>query len=60
MLKVFFLIAIGVGGGYFLGFQDAQKYRENFVVRTVHAVGGSSRDRMGTDVDKQMEHLENR
>jgi hypothetical protein len=60
VFKYLFLIVVGVAGGYFLGFQDAQVYRENILVRTVHRVGGSNREHMGTDVDKQMERVESR
>ena len=58
MIKTLFLIFVGVAVGYFIGFNDAQVHTDNMVVRAVNAVGGSNRQHMKTDVDKQMENVE--
>ena len=58
MLKPVLLICAGLVLGYFAGFSDAQDHTENLGARIIHRVGGDNRDRVSTDVDKQMEHVE--
>jgi len=60
MFKLFLVVAFSVGAGYYLGFEDAQKYSENIFVRTVHKIGGDSRGRVGADADRQLDSLEKR
>ena len=60
MLKFIMIVLVGVTIGYFLGFEDAQKYSENVFTRVVHRVGGDSRGRVGNDTDRQMDSLEKR
>jgi len=60
MFKFLFTVIVCVSAGYYLGFQDAQKYSENVFVRTVHKIGGDSRGRVGADADRQMDSLEKR
>jgi hypothetical protein len=43
--------------GYFAGFNDAQDHTENLGARIIHRVGGDNRERVSTDVDKQMEQV---
>jgi hypothetical protein len=43
--------------GYFAGFNDAQDHSENLGARIIHRVGGDNRERVSTDVDKQMEQV---
>jgi hypothetical protein len=43
--------------GYFAGFGDAQDHTENLGTRIIHRVGGDNRERVSTDVDKQMEQV---
>lgn len=58
MLKYVILLVIGVCVGYSLGFQDAKQNDENVVARLVTRVGGSNRDNVRTDVDAQMDKVE--
>jgi len=58
MLKLFMLICAGLVIGYYAGFSDAQDHTENVGARIIHRVGGDNRERVSTDVDKQMEHAE--
>jgi hypothetical protein len=60
MFKFLFIVIVSTSAGYYLGFQDAQKYTENVFVRTVHKIGGDSRGRVGADADRQMDSLEKR
>jgi hypothetical protein len=60
MLKYLILLVIGVAVGYGLGFQDAKQNDENVVARLVSAVGGSSREKVRTDVDATMDKLEDK
>jgi hypothetical protein len=57
MLKPLILIGFGLVVGYFAGFGDAQDHTENLAARIIHRVGGDNRDRVSTDVDKQMEQV---
>jgi hypothetical protein len=58
MRKVAFLIGVGVALGYSWGFSDAQRNKDNVVVRVIERVGGKNRDRMRMDVDRQLDSLE--
>jgi hypothetical protein len=58
MLKYVILLVIGLCVGYTLGFQDAKQNDQNVVARLVQRVGGSNRDNMKTDVDAQMENVD--
>lgn len=57
MLKPVLLICAGLILGYFAGFSDAQEHTENLGTRIIHRIGGDNRERMSTDVDKQMEQV---
>ncbi|HTA74228.1 MAG TPA: hypothetical protein VK733_08155 [Gemmatimonadaceae bacterium] len=58
MLKYVILLVIGVCVGYGLGFQDAKQNDENVVARLVMRVGGNNRDNVKTDVDAQMDKVD--
>jgi hypothetical protein len=58
MLKYVILLVIGVCVGYGLGFQDAKQNDENVVARLVQRVGGNNRDNVKTDVDAQMDKVD--
>jgi hypothetical protein len=58
MLKYVILLVIGVCVGYSLGFQDAKQNDQNVVARLVERVGGTNRDNVKTDVDAQMEKVD--
>lgn len=57
MLKSVLLICAGLVLGYFAGFSDAQDHTENLGSRIIHRIGGDNRERVSTDVDKQMEQV---
>jgi hypothetical protein len=57
MLKPVLLICAGLVIGYFAGFSDAQDHTETLGARIIHRVGGDNREKMNTDVDKQMEQV---
>jgi hypothetical protein len=54
MKTAILIFVIGAAAGYAFGFTDAKAHDENIVVRVVNQVGGSHRQDMRTDVDKQM------
>ena len=58
MLKYVILLVIGICVGYTLGFQDAKQNDQNVVARLVQRVGGSNREHMKTDVDAQMDNVD--
>jgi hypothetical protein len=58
MLKYVILLVIGVCVGYGLGFQDAKQNDENVVARMVMRVGGNNRENVKTDVDAQMDKVD--
>ena len=60
MLKFAIVLVIGIAIGYFYGFDDAKKNDENVLTRVVERVGGSSRGKYSTDIDKKMETVEGR
>ncbi|HWZ59420.1 MAG TPA: hypothetical protein VNW46_10635 [Gemmatimonadaceae bacterium] len=57
-MRYLVLLAIGLGVGYGLGFQDAKQNDKNIVARLVDMVGGSTRDKLTTDADAQMDKAE--
>jgi hypothetical protein len=57
-MRYIFLLAIGLGVGYGLGFQDAKLNDQNIVARLVDMVGGSTRDKIRTDADAQMNGID--
>lgn len=58
MFKVLFIFAIGLSVGYFAGFKDARTHEQDVVARMVGRAGGSHRENIKTDVDKEMMKLE--
>jgi hypothetical protein len=60
MRKVLFIFAIGAAAGYAFGFKDSKSHEENVAVRVINRVGGSSRDRVRSDVDAKMDSVEAR
>lgn len=58
MLKYVILLVIGICVGYSLGFQDAKQNDQNVVARLVTRVGGANRENVRTDVDAQMDKVE--
>ncbi|MEO6210178.1 MAG: hypothetical protein ABIQ10_08655 [Gemmatimonadaceae bacterium] len=57
MRKTALLLVAGLVMGYLAGFSDAQEHTENIGARIIHRVGGDNRERVSTDVDKQMEQV---
>ena len=60
MYKFLFALVIGLAAGYFLGFKDARRNQENIVARMVARVGGDTRDRVKTDLEKTEREAERR
>jgi len=58
MMKYLFVLAIGVGGGYYFGFADGAAGKASIVSRLVERVGGNSRQRVANDIDAVMERIE--
>ena len=58
MLKYVILLVIGICVGYGLGFQDAKQNDLNVVARLVEQVGGSNRENVKSDVDAQMDKVD--
>ena len=53
MKLALFALLLGIGIGYFYGFDDARHHDKNIVARTVDKVGGKNRGRYANDIDKQ-------
>ncbi len=60
MLKILFILAIGVAAGYHIGWKDAKRNKVSVVERTLDRVGGKARGQYNADVDAQMERIERR
>jgi hypothetical protein len=60
MLKLLFILLLGVFAGYQIGWQDAQTHEETIVARTLDKVGGANRGKYNNDIDAQMDRLEKR
>jgi hypothetical protein len=58
MMKYLFVLAIGIGGGYYFGFADGTAGKPSIVTRIVERVGGNSRQRVANDIDAVMERVE--
>ena len=58
MFKYIILLVIGIAVGYQLGFRDAAAHKPHVMERVVSRAGGSHRENMKTDVDKEMRRLE--
>ena len=58
MLRLFIVLIVGLVIGYSFGFKDAKVHKNNIAVRMLDRAGGSTRDKVGSDVDKKMEQLE--
>jgi len=58
MKKTLLLIAIGLAAGYWWGFSDAQTNTDNVAVRIINRTGGTSREKVRTNVDRQLDSLE--
>ena len=57
-MKYFFVLVVGLGGGYYLGFADGTAGKPSIVSRLVTKVGGSSRDRVANDIDALSDRLD--
>ena len=53
MKLALFALLLGIGIGYFYGFDDAKRHDKNVVARTVDKVGGKNRGKYANDIDKQ-------
>ena len=58
MLRVLFIFVVGLGVGYWAGFNDARMHKQDVVARTVARVGGQTRKEVGVDVDQKMQKVE--
>jgi hypothetical protein len=58
MKKTLLLLAIGLAAGYWWGFNDAQSNTENVAVRIIGHAGGTARERVKTNPDRQLDSLE--
>jgi len=58
MTRVLVLLLVGLAIGYLAGWRDAQTHDEPAYTRALAGVGGSTRDRVRTDVDAQMNELQ--
>lgn len=53
-MRYIVLLVVGLAIGYFGGFQDAQKHKQNIIERLVGRAGGATRGKYGTNVDSTM------
>ncbi|MFL5581682.1 MAG: hypothetical protein ACJ8AO_15040 [Gemmatimonadaceae bacterium] len=60
MIKTIFILLIGLAVGYSYGFSDAKKNDRTIFARTVGKVGGSTRGKVGNDLDARMDSLDKR
>jgi hypothetical protein len=59
-MRYLFVIAIGLGAGYYSGFKDGKANKGSIVERTVAKVGGSNRGKYTTDLDAKVSQAEQR
>ena len=57
MFRVLLILVVGISIGYFIGFGDAQTHEKNVIGRTIERVGGSSRDKVGNDIDSRYDKV---
>ena len=60
MLKTLIILLIGLAIGYTYGFSDAKKHDRTIFARAVGKVGGSTRGKVGNDLDSRLDSLEKR
>ena len=58
MLKMLFVLAIGLAAGYSYGYKVARQHDQTVVTRLLDRVGGATRDRVGTDADATLREVE--
>jgi hypothetical protein len=54
MMKIAFILCIGIAIGYAYGFRDAKLHSDNIVERTISRVGGAARDEIANDFDAKL------
>jgi hypothetical protein len=59
-MKILLALLVGIAAGYSFGFKDAKAHDDDVVTRVIATVGGSSREHVRNDIDKQMDALERR
>ena len=59
-MRYLFVIAIGLGAGYYSGFKDGKSNKGSIVERAVAKVGGSNRGKYTTDLDAKVSQAEQR
>jgi hypothetical protein len=57
-MKFLLALALGVAGGYYLGFADGSAGKPSIVTRVVERLGGGTRGRVRNDIDAAMDRLE--
>jgi hypothetical protein len=57
MFRVLLILFVGIAIGYFMGFGDAQTHDKNVIGRTIERIGGSSRDKVGNDIDARYDKV---
>ena len=50
-MRFIFALAIGLGAGYFAGWNDAKVNKKHIVQRLVERAGGTTRDKLKNDAD---------
>ncbi len=50
-MRFIFALAIGLGAGYFIGWNDAKINKKHIVERFVDRAGGVARDKLKNDAD---------
>lgn len=58
MMKIVVVLLLGLVIGYSYGFKDGKVHDRNIAVRMLDRAGGSTRDKVRSDVDKKLEDLE--
>ena len=57
-MKFVLALVIGCAAGYYLGYTDGAAGKPSIAARVVGSLGGSSRSKVGNDIDATMERLE--
>jgi hypothetical protein len=60
MLRILFLLIVGIAIGYMIGFNDARTHDRHIVQRLVDRAGGSARSGVSNDIDARLEKAANR
>jgi hypothetical protein len=57
MIRLLMILLVGVAIGYFVGFRDAQRHKQDIVERTIEKIGAERKRGSANDADEQFERI---